>query len=293
MLTFSLYVAVFLGCLHATFGRLWVGIVLTIVPLLGDCIVRRTHKTAADIVRGMLLFQTVMLWMILPWANFDLNSFYSSNARHPHVFSDVRNIGKSSLDALRSFEASSTLTVPMKSNSSKIYSKFNNQRHSLEMQRELLRNMFGDLSESTHPDLVYRSPDEVRQKHSSIFAELPQDSFLNSLKNPCWYHEVDRPRWREFYDRKLESTLLLSSDKINQKNLVLSCLPYAYILGMPKCGTSDLFERLNRHPDVVMPFRKEVASLTNSLPLLLIDIYRFDGLQEGNSALRIFSLSTF
>ena len=31
----------------------------------------------------------------------------------------------------------------------------------------------------------------------------------------------------------------------------LACLPYAYVLGQPKCGTSDLFERLKRHPGLL------------------------------------------
>ena len=261
LLTFCLYAAVFLGCMYVAFCRVWVGIVLTIVPLLGDYIVRRTHKTAASIVRGMLLFQTVMLWMILPWANFDLSSFYSNNSKRPHVFSDVK-VGTSSLEALRSFETSSALSALKRAKSlGTLYSKITDQGQTRGIQSEMLRNIFGDLSESTHPDLVYRSTDEVRRKHSAIFAELPPDGFINTFKNPCWYHGTDRPRWREFYDRKMESALLLPKDRASENSQVLSCLPYAYILGMPKCGTSDLFERLNRHPDVVMPFRKEVCSL--------------------------------
>lgn len=31
---------------------------------------------------------------------------------------------------------------------------------------------------------------------------------------------------------------------------------------MPKCGTSDLYERLKRHPSIVMPKRKEVRWFT-------------------------------
>ncbi|CAG5114566.1 unnamed protein product, partial [Candidula unifasciata] len=32
---------------------------------------------------------------------------------------------------------------------------------------------------------------------------------------------------------------------------ILRCLPYAYIVGFSKCGTSDLFSRIIQHPDVV------------------------------------------
>jgi hypothetical protein len=46
-------------------------------------------------------------------------------------------------------------------------------------------------------------------------------------KNPCFTHK--------------------SSDKVQG----IFCLPYFYILGPQKCGTTDTFERSMRHPDVV------------------------------------------
>ena len=30
----------------------------------------------------------------------------------------------------------------------------------------------------------------------------------------------------------------------------LACLPYAYVLGQPKSGTSDLYERLRLHKNI-------------------------------------------
>jgi hypothetical protein len=42
----------------------------------------------------------------------------------------------------------------------------------------------------------------------------------------------------------------------------LQCLPYAYLLGMPKCGSSDLWERLVRHPEILPADRKEVRFFT-------------------------------
>ncbi|XP_064646229.1 carbohydrate sulfotransferase 15-like [Lineus longissimus] len=35
------------------------------------------------------------------------------------------------------------------------------------------------------------------------------------------------------------------------------CLPYFYIVGFRKCATSDIFERINVHPELNLPFRKE------------------------------------
>ena len=45
--------------------------------------------------------------------------------------------------------------------------------------------------------------------------------FIKTYKNPCWY------------------------DKPNH----LSCLPYFIILGVQKCGTTDLFASFVHHPD--------------------------------------------
>ena len=36
------------------------------------------------------------------------------------------------------------------------------------------------------------------------------------------------------------------------------CLPYFYILGQPKCGTTMLYELLSTHQDIVPPMRKEM-----------------------------------
>ncbi|XP_064641990.1 carbohydrate sulfotransferase 15-like [Lineus longissimus] len=46
-----------------------------------------------------------------------------------------------------------------------------------------------------------------------------QSDFIKSLKNPCW---------------KVDATL--------------HCLPYFYLLGFPKSGTTDLWTRISRHP---------------------------------------------
>ncbi|KAL4219800.1 hypothetical protein ACF0H5_020212 [Mactra antiquata] len=54
-------------------------------------------------------------------------------------------------------------------------------------------------------------------------------SFDRSYKNPCW--------------RKADGRL--------------RCLPYMYLIGVAKCGTTDLFSRITMHPDFVAPVVKE------------------------------------
>ena len=41
-----------------------------------------------------------------------------------------------------------------------------------------------------------------------------------------------------------------------------SCLPYLFVAGAPKAGTSSLWRYLAQHPDVVPPERKELRFFT-------------------------------
>ncbi|XP_078698860.1 carbohydrate sulfotransferase 15-like isoform X2 [Branchiostoma floridae x Branchiostoma belcheri] len=82
---------------------------------------------------------------------------------------------------------------------------------------------------------------ELRRLNPKIFSALPRE-FLPNYKNPCWF------------DKSVEST----SDKGNKTgDFLLRCLPYVYIIGQPKCGTTDLYSRLIKHPDVVRGHGKE------------------------------------
>ena len=50
---------------------------------------------------------------------------------------------------------------------------------------------------------------------------------------------------------KLETLLL------QKKAPTLLCLPYFLLIGMPKCGTTDLYQRIVQHPQVIAPASKE------------------------------------
>ena len=70
--------------------------------------------------------------------------------------------------------------------------------------------------------------------HSQV--KLP---FLNNYRNPCW---------RELcQDKRIACT---------------RCLPYFFIAGGPKCGTTDFFKRLTEHPHISNESKKENHWLT-------------------------------
>eukprot|EP01039_Chlorochromonas_danica_P003690 gene3690-4037_t len=100
--------------------------------------------------------------------------------------------------------------------------------------KHALVDLLGTFIEVDFPDLKYRPDEEVRRRLKTVFQQLPADGFLSQYKNPCW----------------------------DSADHGLVCLPYAYILGQPKSGTSDLFSRMVSHDLVIPPFRKEVRWFT-------------------------------
>lgn len=89
--------------------------------------------------------------------------------------------------------------------------------------KSAVQSLVGTVLDVNFPDLTYRHKESVRSQYTRIFEELPAYGFLQEFKNPCWRDDGDK----------------------------LQCLPYAYVLGQPKCGTSDLFERLKAHQDIM------------------------------------------
>ncbi|XP_070184115.1 uncharacterized protein [Littorina saxatilis] len=59
----------------------------------------------------------------------------------------------------------------------------------------------------------------------------PKD-YIPESKNPCWYEDPARKKG-------------------------FRCIPYFYIAGVAKCGTTDLYRRLRLHPDIMMGTMKE------------------------------------
>uniref|UniRef100_A0A7S0N6V6 Sulfotransferase n=1 Tax=Chlamydomonas leiostraca TaxID=1034604 RepID=A0A7S0N6V6_9CHLO len=69
--------------------------------------------------------------------------------------------------------------------------------------------------------------EEVRRAAGDTWDELPQ-AYNASFKNPCWYNKSGQ----------------------------VKCLPYFQILGVSKCGTTDLYHRLSKHPQMFESLNK-------------------------------------
>ncbi|CAL1599620.1 unnamed protein product [Knipowitschia caucasica] len=113
---------------------------------------------------------------------------------------------------------------------------------------------------------------ELMDKEPHLFSVVPR-RFLPGLKNPCWFQDyrgnssVDDPYHSNLYSRysrrfrsafqQLRASFRDHLVRDQGRRLRLRCLPYFYIIGQPKCGTTDLYDRLRLHPQVQFTTFKE------------------------------------
>ena len=71
-----------------------------------------------------------------------------------------------------------------------------------------------------------------------VYSQNVRHFWTEGYKNPCFRN----PR-KHFMDHSPE---------------LLQCVPYFFVIGFPKCGTTDLFDRLSHHPEFIKPSFKEI-----------------------------------
>lgn len=112
---------------------------------------------------------------------------------------------------------------------------------------------------------------DLKRQELHMFSVIP-NKFLPNSKSPCWYEEFSG---RNTTDPYLTNSYVLYSKRFRStfdalrkvfwghlshahgKHFRLRCLPHFYIIGQPKCGTTDLYDRLRLHPEVKFAAIKE------------------------------------
>ncbi|XP_017540254.1 carbohydrate sulfotransferase 15 [Pygocentrus nattereri] len=134
--------------------------------------------------------------------------------------------------------------------------------------KEVVRNIVAkvEFHQRKVPELM-----ELREREAHIFSAIPR-KFLPYLKNPCWYEEYTGNSTVDPYGQNLYALYSKRFQVVYnhlrsafQEHLHheagrlyrLRCLPYFYIIGQPKCGTTDLYDRLRLHPQVQFTTMKE------------------------------------
>ncbi|XP_062587525.1 carbohydrate sulfotransferase 15-like [Saccostrea cucullata] len=78
----------------------------------------------------------------------------------------------------------------------------------------------------------YYCPSHIEEDAAEDILCMERKKFLKNYKNPCWFQEVEE---NGSYPAEME----------------LRCFPYFHIFGVCKTGTTDLFFRLTRHPQIL------------------------------------------
>lgn len=119
-----------------------------------------------------------------------------------------------------------------------------------------------------------RFPDPKNDKYSKFYAVLSAmrvmipRTFDSKFKNPCWYSNFRISRVKEkvqdkFYDESISLNSLLQFKKQNESK-ILHCLPYFFIAGFPRSGTTALYNLISHHPQFAEPLHKEVHWFTHT-----------------------------
>ncbi|XP_053730324.1 carbohydrate sulfotransferase 15-like [Synchiropus splendidus] len=122
-------------------------------------------------------------------------------------------------------------------------------------------------SKLEYPPRRAPDPSEVMRNDSQVFSRIPHQ-FLPGVKSPCWYEKISSEIAADLYktnNYNQKSVFKSAAQRLRSrfqhlyqgKQHRLRCLPYFYIIGQPKCGTTDLFYRLMMHPEVRFNIMKE------------------------------------
>ena len=248
----------------------WFGAVLLIPSLLSDLFFTRvTRSWAILIIKFVLLFQGLGCWIMfkrygveLPMQSSrlvsELQKIHGRLQYHysvdPQLQNDLKEDAGFSAEK-HAYNDDKTVPSPL---------EYPMQAYVPNSSYSLILSSLGDIGISTDPDIKYRTPKEVRNSLLRVFQELPPEGFDPRYRSPCWLYSPDV---RNKYGKEFNSVKedLFSPQEIHigrpfvlDNGKMLSCLPLVYILGQPKCGTSDLYNRIARHSDIQAPKRKEV-----------------------------------
>jgi len=109
------------------------------------------------------------------------------------------------------------------------------------------------------PESWWQKHTQLIYKYSHVIIIMFQSPMtpLADYKTPCWFAVINKA-----YKKSKKGRIHLSSVEKNndtaRPSTGLRCLPYAMIIGVSKSGTTDLFYRLSKHPEVFPSSRKEV-----------------------------------
>ena len=126
-----------------------------------------------------------------------------------------------------------------------------------------------DAIERAYKDTAIMSQ-KVAEFLQAFWSIVPSPSeFLASYKNPCWHSNIDLLDFSTMLNRALGQYRTLfqlpNSQQVHlytdvferRENTTLLCLPYFFVPGFIKAGTTSLYNALVKHPEIAAPEQKE------------------------------------
>ncbi|XP_045184339.2 carbohydrate sulfotransferase 15-like [Mercenaria mercenaria] len=140
------------------------------------------------------------------------------------------NSAQTELDGLNYQQKNIKRGVSTDSKGQLLHKQSNSMKQRTKCSAHLLYNKIFQQENLVHKDLkLEQNIEKYCGARENVYRILDMDPirFDPAFKNPCWIGTNDNGP--------------VADDQIH-------CLPYFYILGVKKCGTTDIFSRLNLHP---------------------------------------------
>jgi hypothetical protein len=314
---------ILLGVCIVISGQL-AGLLIIIPALLVDWFIAafgiKATSSFSNAIKVLLLIQALLVWLVIQSQNNAMQIFsrplnppsvnnilYHKQFKmtepqvHPVVVDDqtetpdpvrdirVRQAAPSIKDLLPARDGASLKAASAFISANQYNDPYNTSTFIHPLSRNFLVEIFDGaiLPDVKHADLVYRSPEAVRNRLKNIFDEVPTITSFSSdtessmsmtvpvpntgfdkrFKNPCFTYDPEiylgaqdpvrlsdhfdnmdagRIQWSDAHEKAISARV----DNPAGHETAVACLPFAYLLGQPKCGTSDMFERLRRHQEI-------------------------------------------
>jgi hypothetical protein len=209
------------------YKQLWVGVILLVpILLIGPLSNRLKSDTVATLLIAFIVCQGLAIWYLASHDIFHSQVVIPTNQNNDLSKLDVDTVGNLRRDAADVIIPSAETKIEVKRKDIRKTQVFSTVLSAATINLEsdsLINQVVGKMFHVEFPDLKHRNRDEIKLAHPTIFEELPK-TFDPQFKNPCWH---------------------------TNGGSKFVCLPYAYILGQPKCGTTDLFVRMKSHDKIM------------------------------------------
>lgn len=211
--------------LYFIYMQLWVGLIILVpILLIGPLATRLKSDMVATLLIAFIVCQGLAIWYLSSHDIFHTQVVKPTNQNIDLIKHDVGGIDSRDVVAVETPVIETKTELKRKDiRKTQVFSTTLSTAAINEASDGLITQVVGKMFHVDFPDLKYRNRDEIKSAHPIVFEELPP-AFESQFKNPCWHTDGGSK---------------------------FVCLPYAYILGQPKCGTSDLFERMKNHDKIV------------------------------------------